>query len=98
MSKIQNLIRWILTAALLYGVYTETGIWTAISIFLIFAGFEMITLIMRKATSGFNDTFKTIINEAKKKPAPVDIKPTIETDDVKKGRVPIFYPFRGGNA
>jgi len=33
----------------------------------------------------------------KKKPASVDIKPTIEANDIKKGKVPIYYPFKGGN-
>ena len=40
-------IRWALTAALVFGVYTETGIWTAISMTLIFVAIEIITLIPR---------------------------------------------------
>lgn len=34
------LIRIILTLLLIYGVYTETGIWTALSIFLIALSME----------------------------------------------------------
>jgi len=35
------IIRCVLTLALLYGVYKETGIWTTLSIFLIFLNFEV---------------------------------------------------------
>ena len=35
-------IRWALTAALLFGVYTETGVYTAISLALIFFSTEVI--------------------------------------------------------
>ena len=41
MKKIQIIIRIILTLALIYGAYTETGIWTALSLFLIFIGMEI---------------------------------------------------------
>ena len=34
-------IRWIFTLALLYGVYTETGIWTTISLTCVFAMSEV---------------------------------------------------------
>lgn len=37
MSKV---IRWVLTIALTYGAYTETGIFTALSLLLIFVGLE----------------------------------------------------------
>lgn len=37
MSKI---IRWVLTIALTYGAYTETGIFTALSLLLIFVAIE----------------------------------------------------------
>ena len=42
-----RLVRWALTAALVFGVYTETGIWTAISMTLIFVAIEIICLIPR---------------------------------------------------
>jgi len=35
------IIRLILTIVLLYGVYTETGIWTALSLFLVFSAIEL---------------------------------------------------------
>lgn len=31
-SVVSGIIRWVLTIALLYGVYTETGPWTAIAL------------------------------------------------------------------
>ena len=34
-------IRWVLTLGLIYGAYTETGIWTAISLLLIFLSIEI---------------------------------------------------------
>ncbi len=48
MKKIQTIIRIILTLALIYGVYTEAGIWTAVSLGLIFAGFEVITILINR--------------------------------------------------
>ncbi len=36
----QRVIRVILTLALIYGAYTETGIFTALSLFLIFSALE----------------------------------------------------------
>jgi hypothetical protein len=41
MNKTTFIVRIILTILLLYGVYTETGFWTALSLFLIFTGFEI---------------------------------------------------------
>lgn len=38
---IANVIRWGLTIVLIYGVFTETGIWTAISLTLLFLGIEV---------------------------------------------------------
>ncbi len=35
MVKVKIIIKSILTLALIFGVYTETGIWTALSMFLI---------------------------------------------------------------
>lgn len=40
-KKLSFIIRITLTIALIYGVYTETGIWTALSLFLIFANTEL---------------------------------------------------------
>lgn len=31
-----RIIRWLLTLCLVYGVFTETGIWTALSFLLVF--------------------------------------------------------------
>ena len=52
-AKINGLVfcgRWALTAALIFGVYTETGVWTAISMTLIFVAIEIIVLIPRGET------------------------------------------------
>jgi len=38
---IPSIIRYVLTMALLYGAYTETGIWTTVSLLLLFIGFEV---------------------------------------------------------
>ena len=34
-------VRWVISIALLYGVYTEAGIWTVIAIGLIYIGSEV---------------------------------------------------------
>ncbi len=47
MKKIPVIIRVILTLALVFAVYVETGIWTAISIGLIFAGVEINTILIK---------------------------------------------------
>ena len=39
-NPVSCIIRFILTLALIYGVYTETGIWTGISFLLITFGME----------------------------------------------------------
>ena len=41
MKDIVTTIRWILTVFLILGAYTETGIWTCISLFLIFIAIEI---------------------------------------------------------
>ncbi|KKL10641.1 hypothetical protein LCGC14_2553800 [marine sediment metagenome] len=41
MKKIPTIIRFILTLALILGVYTETGFWTSLSLFLIFIYVEL---------------------------------------------------------
>lgn len=47
---ISIIIRIILSLMLLYGVYTETGVWTTLSLFLVFTGMEIVTQLMRKRT------------------------------------------------
>jgi len=42
--KLSTLIRWILSCALLYGVFTETGVWTTIAMTLFMIFLEMMTL------------------------------------------------------
>jgi hypothetical protein len=44
-----TIIRWILSAALVYGIYTETGKWTAIFAFLVLAESELSAWYARKA-------------------------------------------------
>ena len=41
--KVSGIIRITLTLLLIYGAYTETGIWTALSLFLILWAIEIIT-------------------------------------------------------
>jgi len=49
MSKI---IRFILTLALIYGAYTETGVFTALSLFLIFVAIELQGWLTQRALDG----------------------------------------------
>lgn len=46
--KIKVIIRWTLSIALIYGVFTETGIFTAISMFLIFVSIELMRIMKRR--------------------------------------------------
>jgi len=39
-SKIKIVVRWILSLLLLWGVYSETGVWTTLTLFLIVLTFE----------------------------------------------------------
>jgi len=47
-NKIQFLFRTLFTLGLLYGVYTETGPFTAFNLFLIWLAIEGIALILKK--------------------------------------------------
>jgi len=49
MKKLSMIIRFILTFLLIYGAYTETGIWTALSLFLIFMSVEIQSYLIRKS-------------------------------------------------
>lgn len=40
--------RYALTASLLYGAYTETGVWTALVLSLVVIQGEMVAVILRK--------------------------------------------------
>ena len=48
MNKIQKIIRYALTLLIIYGAYTETGMWTALSLFLIFMSMEIHGYLMEK--------------------------------------------------
>ena len=48
MRKIAIISRWMVTTLLIYGAYTETGIYTGISLYLIFIAIEVMWLEMRK--------------------------------------------------
>lgn len=48
MKIIQSVIRYILCMTLLYGVYTETGVWTTASLLLIFISAEGIAYLLKK--------------------------------------------------
>ena len=52
----KNIIRWILTLALLYGVYTETGIFTTLMAFLIAVGIEVNDWSIRQLMSLIRET------------------------------------------
>jgi len=52
-----SVIRYILTMALLYGVYTETGIWTTGAFLLIFISSELITVGMKSLRKALEDFF-----------------------------------------
>jgi len=41
MNNVPMIIRYVLTLLLIYGAYTETGIWTALNFFLIFIAVEV---------------------------------------------------------
>ena len=49
--------RWILALLLLYGVYTETGIWTTIAIFLTFLSTELGTYFVRVVKKALDEVF-----------------------------------------
>ena len=49
MSKV---IRFILTLALIYGAYTETGVFTTLSLLLIFVAIELNGWLTKRATDG----------------------------------------------
>jgi len=48
--KFSTIIRCVLTTALIFGVYAETGIWTALSLFLIFIYIEVDTWLKQRRT------------------------------------------------
>lgn len=54
-KTIQRITRWFLTLLLLRGVYFETGIFTAVSIGLIFISIELIGYIVAKWTNAIMD-------------------------------------------
>ena len=64
-KKIQVIIRIILTLALIYGVYTETGIWTAVSLGLIFVAIEALTIMinMIKSTMGIMNEIDSLLSK-----------------------------------
>jgi hypothetical protein len=43
------ILRWVLMAWLLYGVYTETGIWTTVALGMIMATKEVEVYLMRRS-------------------------------------------------
>lgn len=47
-KQIISIVRWILTMALLYGVYAETGIWTAGALLLVFIMSELLADALNK--------------------------------------------------
>lgn len=65
MRKIPIISRIILTLLLIYGVYTETGMWTALSLFLVFVGIEIQGYLIGKLK--LNLSIKNIFGEVFKK-------------------------------
>jgi hypothetical protein len=59
-SKIIIIIRILLSIALLYGIYKETGICTIISMVLSLLAFEMILCMFRLAAKQFDDHHESI--------------------------------------
>ena len=58
MKLIRFIIRIGLSLLLLYGVYTETGIWTAISMFLCFVALEAHSFILNNKEIFENECYK----------------------------------------
>jgi len=54
--KITTYIRWILSILLVYGIYTETGIWTMIAFILIVGENEVKTLVKEHAKHARDST------------------------------------------
>jgi hypothetical protein len=61
-SKMIDIGRWILSALLVYGVFTETGIWTAIAIGLIVIAIERIWSEIVRLFKITNFNFNMIYN------------------------------------
>jgi len=55
MIKTINIIRWILSLLLAYGVYTETGVFTLIVVILNFIGIEMIIFLLKGLIKAIKD-------------------------------------------
>ena len=56
MKIITTVIRWILSLLLLYGVYTETGKWTVLVLFLMFAALELHLVSLGLISKGLKDS------------------------------------------
>ncbi len=48
MRKAELPVRWILSAGIVYGAYTETGFWTALALSLSVIQIEVIAMILRR--------------------------------------------------
>lgn len=51
-KKDAKYVRYFLTLLLVYGVYTETGKWTALSFLLVFVAIEVTSYLVRKLIEG----------------------------------------------
>lgn len=58
--KYKTVIRYILTAALLYGVYTETGPWTLGAFALIAITVESVVLIIGRKLGSLRDLYAAV--------------------------------------
>jgi len=45
---VSKIIRFVLSVLLVYGVYTETGTWTSVSIALLIVSIELISISIKK--------------------------------------------------
>lgn len=61
MSKV---IRFILTLALIYGAYTETGVFTALSLLLIFVAIELNGWLTKRALDAAKSPAKELLETA----------------------------------
>jgi hypothetical protein len=50
-KMIGKIIRWVATLVLIYFVYQETGIWTSLTMFLIFVSFELQNILDKELIS-----------------------------------------------
>lgn len=56
-----TVVRWFLLTILLYGVYTEAGLWTVVALFLLFLNIEIVNHVRRQYDQPLGDFFTKFI-------------------------------------